>query len=66
MRGERWDEAAAMFRKADAIGQALISRMVVCRDQPPSLILMWLSQKDQRKVRSVPLSVTGGLSLSGL
>ena len=43
-----------------------ISRIVVCRDQPPSLILMWLSANDHLKVGSVPLSVAGGLILSGL
>src|SRR5882757_7915650 len=43
-----------------------ISRIVVCLDQPPSLILTWLSVKDHREVGSVPLSVTGGRTLSGL
>ena len=43
-----------------------ISRIVVCRDQPPSLILTWLSVKDHLKVGSVPLSVAGGMILSGL
>ncbi len=54
-----------MLTRARSVEEG-ISRIVVCRDQPPSLILMWLSAKDHLKVGSVPLSVTGGLSLSGL
>src|SRR5215831_13814593 len=46
--------------------EAGISRLVVCRDQPPSRILTWLSAKDHLEVGSVPLSVGGGRSLSGL
>ena len=54
-----------MLTRARSVEEG-ISRIVVCRDQPPSLILMWLSAKDHLKVGSVPLSVAGGLSLSGL
>ena len=54
-----------MLTRARSVDEG-ISRIVVCRDQPPSLILMWLSAKDHLRVGNVPLSVTGGLSLSGL
>src|ERR1700742_5143002 len=41
------------------------SRCVTCRVQPPSVCRVCASAKEKRRFGSVPLSVDGGLSMSG-